>query len=98
MNFHRLYVEMAMMQGDDMPQDVVLVLQVFAGGMGVVVYYADANTHKALEQEPHAYPSRPHGQLDMQNVGDFWQLGNIYAEKGWGPLLCDIAIEYATAH
>jgi len=99
MNFYEfsLLLEMPMMASMDLPDEVILIAQQFAGNRGYIVYYADKETGQETE-ESGGWPPKPTGQLDMHKNGDIWQLGNVHATKGWGPMLYEIAIEHATAN
>ena len=100
MKFRQYLNEMAMRSEDDLPDEVVVVRRSFAGGHGVIVYYADRETLQETEEDGNwSWPTKPHGMLHMHLARDgIFQLSEVYASEGWGPLLHDLAIEYATAH
>ncbi len=97
-----ILTEMSMMTDIDMPDEVVVVLKRFSGGHGIVIYYANESTLETTPESGEAgfYNSYPYGMLDMQGgyQDGIWQLGNVHANHGWGPLLYELAIEYATSN
>ena len=99
MRFKR-FIEMAMMTGQHLPDDVILVKKVFAGGSGCIIFYADYETHQQVEEDSgYSYPSKPNGSIDLHRGRDgVWLMGQVYAAHGWGPMLYELAIEHATTN
>ena len=42
-------------------------------------------------------PPKDLGEADLEKYGDYWTI-HIVAQHGWGPLMYEIAMEYATAN
>ena len=89
----------AMKTPADLPDDVVVVIN--ADSKAASIYYGMANN-------PSEYASLDRstmGAIDIYslkghpgygNCGDAWMVGGSGAQEGFGPLLYDIAIEWAT--
>ena len=85
----------AMKTPADLPDDVVIVIQSESDYMEA--YYADANDPSDMLSNPSGsitiYPTEPDREGECSNA---WMVGGSSAKHGWGPLLYDIAIEWAT--
>ena len=95
----QLLLTEAMKTPADLPDDVVVVIN--ADSKAASIYYGMANN-------PSEYASLDRstmGAIDIYslkghpgygNCGDAWMVGGSGAKEGFGPLLYDIAIEWAT--
>jgi hypothetical protein len=95
-------------QPEDLPEDVKVVIENRRGH--VVVYYAHDKPGQANDGRPTGIvrpfsAETPWGEVDIVNIqgrGDTgpcdgaWKLSGSEAKAGWGPLLYDIAMEWAT--
>ena len=78
----------------ELPEGVVIIRKIFAGGSGVIFFFADSETHQEIEDN-----YRPSGMIDMQkDPHELFRVGNVVATRGYGPLLHDLAMEFATRH
>jgi len=81
----------------DLPEDVVIAIKQ-QDEYQAHFYYADAETYEELFVGP-LYGSvqiyEPKVEL-TGNCSGAWMVGGSEAKSGWGPLLYDIAIEWAT--
>ena len=95
----QLLLAEAMKTPADLPDDIVVVIN--ADSKAASIYYGMANN-------PSEYASLDRstmGAIDIYslkghpgygNCGDAWMVGGSGAQEGFGPLLYDIAIEWAT--
>lgn len=82
---------------DDLPAGVIIIMEKI-NASEVWFYYADSNTHEEIMNGP------VRGKVEIyepnQEVtgrcSNAWMVGGSFAKKGWGPLLYDCAIEWAT--
>lgn len=85
----------AMKTPADLPDDVVIVIDPLPDV--VVVSYAMANDPSDTFSEPSGsitiYPTESNREGECGNA---WVVGGSDADDGWGPLLYDVAIEWAT--
>jgi hypothetical protein len=101
MNFYKMFFLSEMMYTqDNIPDETVVIRRRIAGGAGVIFYYADQETgDESQEDGNYSFPPKPTGMIDIHRTnGGIFQLSQVYASDGWGPLLYDLAMEYATAH
>ena len=79
----------------DLPDDVVIVIQ--SGSSYMEAYYAAANDPSDMLSNPSGsitiYPTESNREGECGNA---WVVGGSDADDGWGPLLYDVAIEWAT--
>jgi len=88
-----------MKTADDLPSDIVIVIQSEPGYMEA--YYAMAADPSVIADQFNAsafgsitiYPT---AESREGQCGDAWMVGGSSAYSGWGPLLYDVAIEWAT--
>ena len=85
----------------DLPDNVVIVINAVRSSKEVEIYYGMAgNIFLRPEKKDLAYGSI--NIYDIQsdpnygNCGGAMMVGGAYAASGWGPLLYDVAIEWAT--
>ncbi len=85
----------------DIP-DGVVVVRIMIAKTDPYFYFADAETLQETEEEEGYGWSRytkPHGNISVHAEGKgVYRVGNVIASDGWGPLLHDLAMEYATSH
>lgn len=79
----------------DLPEDAGITMKwypQFRGGSWLIFYSSLENP----EDDP---PAGPHGEIAMNQLGpeygNAWQI-HSEANKGWGPLLYDVAMEWGT--
>lgn len=97
-----------MMTVDDLPDDVTI--RIVQKGRKVAIQYADLRG-RWRRKDTHEAPwgvvwLQPDDSENTQSAavggdgpcGNAWRVVNTIVSSGWGPLLYDVAIEYATAH
>ena len=86
----------AMKTPADLPDNVIIVIETVDNDY-MEVYYADANDPSDMRTNPSGsitiYPTEPDREGECNNA---WVVGGSDADDGWGPLLYDVAIEWAT--
>jgi len=85
---------------EDIP-DGVVVVRIRIAGRDPYFYFADADTLEELEEDPNPWSryAKPHGSIQVYNLGNGqFRVAQVVASDGWGPLLHDLAMEYATAN
>jgi len=83
----------------DLPKDKVIVINRHSP-TGAMIYYAAADD--PLNQAQYDEPAS--GDINIYSLGKVsygscdgaWMVGGAFAQSGWGPLLYDVAIEWAT--
>ncbi len=84
----------------DLPDDIVVVIK--DHGAAATFYYGMANNPSEYATQPRPYRL---GAVDIYsikdhpnygNCGDAWMVAGSGAQEGFGPLLYDVAIEWAT--
>ena len=82
---------------DMLPDDIVVAVKPM--DVGMEIYYAQADDPSKESDEIfgtiHIYPVQ-NPYYKMGNCGGAWMVGGVAAPHGWGPLLYDVAIEWAT--
>ena len=94
----------AMKTPADLPDDVVVVIKPV--GAHVEFYYGKADdpsvetgSEDGIGGQIDIYPTgdrNPMGDFGLGECGEAWMVGGAAASHGWGPLLYDVAIEWAT--
>ena len=87
---------------DMLPDGVVIVIKPV--GQHMEIYYAKADnpseqTFDGLHGQIDIYPTGGRnmlGDFGLGECGKAWMVGGAAASHGWGPLLYDVAIEWAT--
>ena len=89
---------------DMLPAGVVVVIKPV--GHHIEIYYGKADnpdvetgTEDGIGGQIDIYPTgdrNPLGDFGLGECGEAWMVGGAAASHGWGPLLYDIAIEWAT--
>ncbi len=90
----RILLTEAMKSVADLPDDTVVVIN--ATDTFAAIYYGDIEDP---QQQTDLY-----GEIQIYapsdsyygNCGNAWMVGGVAAKHGWGPLLYDVAIEWAT--
>ena len=84
----------------DLPDNVVVVINPNRGKEVEIYYGIAGNVFLRPEKEDLAYGSISiydiQSDPDYGNCGGAMMVGRSYAASGWGPLLYDVAIEWAT--
>jgi hypothetical protein len=83
----------------DLPDAVHIAIEPHAHGRGAVIHYVD-ESGKGLS----ASYDGPWGEVYVSNIkgreygpcGDAWKVSSSNTGPGWGPMLYDVAMEYAT--
>jgi len=85
-----------------LPDDVVVVISLPVPNY-VNVYYGNRNDPKTWTATTHRSEGLPWGRVTLgktyEGIGECdgaMKIGNAMASPGWGPLLYDVAMEYAT--
>jgi len=79
---------MAMKAGSELPPGVLVAIEEQPGK--TLIYYAKQNGKMA---------SQPRGLISIiKQPSKLWEVGQSHASHGWGPLLYEVAIEYATTN
>ena len=98
MKLLREYIREILSEGmktiDDLPEGVVVEVTEYG-------YRTDINLSSSFEA---ARQHKPYGTIsieeqdgyDVGNCGGAWGIAMVSADKGWGPFLYDIALEWAT--
>ena len=90
----------AMKTPEDLPDNVVVVINPNRGKEVEIYYGIAGNVFLRPEKEDLAYGSISiydiQSDPDYGNCGGAMMVGRSYAASGWGPLLYDVAIEWAT--
>jgi hypothetical protein len=85
----------------DLPDSVHIVIDPHTFGKGAAIRYADEDGEAIV-----ATQDGPWGEMFIVDVagredtgpcGGAWKLSSVNAGSGWGPMLYDVAMEYATA-
>jgi len=89
---------------DMLPDGVVVVIKPV--GAHVEIYYGKADdpsietgSEDGIGGQIDIYPTgdrNPMGDFGLGECGEAWMVGGAAASHGWGPLLYDVAIEWAT--
>lgn len=89
---------------DMLPDGIVVVVKPV--GHHIQIYYGkadnpdiEAGPEDGLGGQIDIYPTgdrSPLGDFGLGNCGEAWMVGGAAASHGWGPLLYDVAIEWAT--
>ena len=90
----------AMKTPEDLPDNVVVVINPNRGKEVEIYYGIAGNVFLRPEKEDLAYGSISiydiQSDPEYGNCGGAMMVGRSYAASGWGPLLYDVAIEWAT--
>lgn len=85
----RTISEMPMRVGSDLPEGAFVTIEERPDR--VLIYYSSAAGRSRT--------MAPGGLVSIVQLRDgYWEVGQSRASDGWGPLLYEVAIEYATAH
>ena len=79
---------------DDLPPDVVVAIKPKINGYSI--YYANVNNTQREPSYPKGYLEIERPNSDTGPCDNAYLLNQLKADNLWGPLLCDIAIEFAT--
>ena len=90
----RIILESKMHTVDDLPVGVVVAIKPKTNGYSI--YYADANNVQREPSYPKGYLEIDKPNSDTGPCDNAYLLNQLKADNRWGPLLCDIAIEFAT--
>jgi len=102
MNLLREYVRMLLTEAAkspaDLPQNVTVVIQtaVWAGTGGVQIHYGDPEGKYTIDYPEGSVYIVPTGREDTGPCSGAWKVSRAEADKGWGPMLYDVAMEWAT--
>lgn len=90
----RIILESKMHTLDDLPAGVVVAIKPKTNGYSI--YYADANNVQREPNYPKGYLEIDRPNSDTGPCDNAYLLNQLKADNRWGPLLCDIAIEFST--
>jgi hypothetical protein len=99
-SYVRVLLTEAAMGPADLPEDVIVTIR-REGEYARVFYAVVSDPEKEAGSRSHANGAINMIQAVAEGVGDCggaWMIGNSAAASGWGPLLYDVAMEYATRH
>lgn len=96
--------EMAMKTENDLPDFVLINFKVQSNSCIISYVYQDGSYAYTddkgvpLQQEENQSNAQTMGLMTFGQQGNYWKVGMVRATKGYGPLLYELAMEYATAH
>jgi hypothetical protein len=103
MNLLRKYIRELLTEAakgpQDLPDDVHIAIEPHTHGRGAVIHYIDEDGKSLV-----ASHDGPWGEVYVSNIkgreygpcGDAWKVSSSQTGQGWGPMLYDVAMEYAT--
>jgi hypothetical protein len=87
----------------DLPDGVHIAIDPHTFGKGAAIHYADEDGNNIVATQ--LQPTRPWGEMYIVDImgredtgpcGGAWKVSSVNAGYGWGPMLYDVAMEYAT--
>jgi hypothetical protein len=108
MNLLREYIRELLTEAAKGPRDLPATVQVVVkshGPRGVIIYYAEEDEINVAGEPIAATRDGPWGEMFIVDVADrndtgpcggAWKLSSVNAGSGWGPMLYDVAMEWAT--
>ncbi len=79
----------------DVPRDISVLIKTFPND--ALIRFSDQTGKRAYSMKENE-PFMGEMRISRVDKSNFWNITQIQAENGFGPLLYDIAIEYATLH
>tara|TARA_Y100000310_G_scaffold107479_1_gene105902 strand:+ start:306 stop:995 length:690 start_codon:yes stop_codon:yes gene_type:complete len=101
----RKYITEGMMTVDDLPDDTYVAIKQRRDQISIFFANESGESGSTVRHLiPDAWKKRPYGQVDIRssfsnvdgNCAGAWIVAGTEADEGWGPLLYDVAIEWAT--
>jgi len=94
-------IELALLQeaakgAQDLPEDVFVVIAPISGYPGETRIFFGTRSDGRIETSRDPYGSMNIKKSQEGSCGGAWKVQSVSADDGWGPMLYDIAMEWAT--